>query len=268
MMSELPQLPRRLRLFDATTLVVGSMIGSAIFFALSYMAQQIETPGILIGLWLLGGAFTVLGAMCFAELAAMIPHAGGQYVFLREAFGKFWAFLFGWTQLLVIQSGFNAAVALAFAKYLGALVPWLGEENALAVGDLVPAAAAGQLPDWLVNIQINSAQPVACAVIVLLTVVNICGVREGAFVQNLFTVLKVAAITILIVLGLAHASDPENFFPLTAPIPGAKAMQAGIVAGMAVALSKALFAYDAWYTVTFVAEEVQDPPRNLPRALL
>ena len=122
-MTELPQLHRHLRLFDATTIVVGSMIGSGIFIGLSIMAQWIETPGILIGLWFFGGLFTMLGAVACAELAAMYPHAGGQYVFLREAYGDFWAFLFGWTQFLVIQNGFNAAVAIAFAKYLGVLCP-------------------------------------------------------------------------------------------------------------------------------------------------
>jgi len=270
-MSQDRQLQRHLRLFDATSLVVGSMIGSAIFFALSIMAEQVQTPGILIGLWILGGLFTILGAMCFAELAAMIPHAGGQYVFLREAYGDFSAFLFGWTQFLVIQTGFNAAVALAFAKYLGALVPIFGETNVLAVFHLhilLPAATQVHVPEFLRHFEINSAQLVACGVIALLTGVNIRGVREGAFVQNLFTVLKVAALAALIVVGLARSSGTAHFFPLIEPIPGKEAVQAGFLAGLAVALSKALFAYDAWYTVTFVAEEVHDSPRTLPRALL
>ena len=130
-MSHPQQLQRSLRLFDATAIVVGSMIGSSIFIGLSLMAQWVQTPGLLVGLWVIGGAFTMLGAISFAELAAMYPHAGGQYVFLREAYGDFWAFLFGWTQFLVIQTGFNAAVAIAFAKYLGVLVPRLGEATVL-----------------------------------------------------------------------------------------------------------------------------------------
>lgn len=121
-----------MRLFDATTLVVGSMIGSAIFLALPIMARQVPSPGVLICLWIFGGLFTVLGANCCAELAAMMPHAGGQYVFLRAAFGNLWAFLFGWTQFLIIQTGTNAAVAIAFAKYLGSFVPGLSERNVLA----------------------------------------------------------------------------------------------------------------------------------------
>ena len=148
-MNDSPRLQRHLRLFDATALVVGSMIGSGIFFGLSIMAQWVQTPGLLIGLWVFGGLFTMLGAMSCAELAAMYPHAGGQYVFLREAYSDFWAFLFGWTQFLVIQTGFNAAVAIAFAKYLGALVPRLGEANVLAripLGGLLPMAARPTCP--------------------------------------------------------------------------------------------------------------------------
>ena len=116
----LPMLHRRLRLFDATTLVAGSMIGSGIFLALPLMARQVQTPGILLGLWVFGGLFTVVGAISCAELAAMFPHAGGQFAYLREAYNDFFAFLFGWTQFLIIQTGFIAAVAIAFAKYLEA----------------------------------------------------------------------------------------------------------------------------------------------------
>ena len=269
-MTEAPQFHRHLRLFDATTIVVGSMIGSGIFIGLSIMAQWVETPGLLIGLWVFGGLFTMLGAIACAELAAMYPHAGGQYVFLREAYGDFWAFLFGWTQFLVIQNGFNAAVAIAFAKYLGVLVPSLGEANVLAripLGELLPLATQAHLPQCLLHFELNSAQLVACGVIALLTGVNMRGVREGAFVQNLFTVLKVAALAALIVAGLSRSGrSAAHFLPLIEPMPGRQALQVGFLAGLAVALSKALFAYDAWYTVTFVAEEVHDSHRTLPRA--
>jgi basic amino acid/polyamine antiporter, APA family len=242
----------RLGWFDATALIVGSMIGSGIFIAPSIMAEWIQTPGILLGLWIFGGVFTILGALSCAELAAMSPHAGGQYVFLREAYGSLWAFLYGWTLFLVIQTGFNAAVAIAFAKYLGVFLPALSEANVL-----IPAP-----------LSINSAQLVACGVIALLTAVNMLGVRAGATVQNLFTILKVVALGALIVAGLTHlGAHVDHFLPLLQPLPGERAVQTGMVAGLAVALSKALFAYDAWNTATFVAEEVREPQRNLPRAL-
>ncbi len=239
------------------------MIGSAIFLGLSIMAHYVQTPGILLGLWVFGGLFTVAGAISCAELAAMFPHAGGQYVYLREAYNGFWGFLFGWTQFLVIQSGFIAAVAIAFAKYLGGFLPWLGEDNVLLSIPL-PALFKG-LPDAF---QINSAQLVACMVIAFLTMVNLRGLREGALVQNLFTVLKAAALLALIVAGLTHFRSAEHFSPWLTPIPGDKVLEGGFLAGLAVALSKALFAYDAWNSVTFVAEEVHDSPRTLPRALL
>lgn len=278
-MSGPTRLQQRLGLFDAVTIVAGSMIGSAIFFGLSIMAQWVQTPGILIGLWIFAGVFTVLGTMAFAELAAMFPHAGGQYVYLREAYSEFWGFLFGWTQFMVVQTGFNAAVAIAFAKYLGSLVPVLGEENvliAIPLADLFPSALRDAAPDWLRHLPVNSAQCVACAVIAVLTAVNIRGVREGAFVQNLFTVLKLVALAALIAAGLTRLSGQGHFLPLFEPVAGpavswtagAGAFQTAFLAGLAVALSKALFAYDAWNTVTFVAEEVHDSERTLPQAML
>jgi basic amino acid/polyamine antiporter, APA family len=270
-MNQPQQLQQRLRLFDATTLVVGSMIGSAIFLALPIMAQQVPSPGLLIALWAFGGVFTILGANCCAELAAMMPRAGGQYVFIREAFGDLWAFLFGWTQFLIIQTGTNAAVAIAFAKYLGSLVPGLGENDVLAsipLGAALPAAVAAHVPAGLQSLEINSAQLVACGVIALLTAINIRGVREGVWVQNLFTVLKFAALAALIVAGLWHGLASPQFIPPAKPFPLAEMLNTAFLAGLAVALSKALFAYDAWYTVTFVAEEVQSSKRTLPLALL
>jgi APA family basic amino acid/polyamine antiporter len=265
------QLQQRLRLFDATTLVVGSMIGSGIFLALPIMAREVPSPGILLGLWVFGGLFAVLGANCCAELAAMMPRAGGQYVFIREAFGDLWAFLFGWTQFLIVQTGTNAAVAIAFAKYLGSIMPGCGEKDVLAVlrfDRLLPASFLARLPEGFGQLEINSAQLVACGVIALLTWVNIRGVREGVWVQNVFTVLKVAALAALIVAGLSHGVAKGELLPPSQPMPAKELLGIGFLAAMAVALSKALFAYDAWYTVTFTAEEVRDSGRTLPRSLL
>jgi APA family basic amino acid/polyamine antiporter len=247
-------LERRLGVFSATTIIVGSMIGSGIFIAPSIMASYVATPGIWIGLWLVGGALTLLGALSYGELCAMMPQAGGQYVFLREAFGPTVAFLYGWTLFLVIQTGFNAAVAIAFAKFLGGVGVRVGET------DVVWSAGGFVL---------SRAQLVAVAVIAALTWVNMRGVREGALVQNVFTVLKVGAIAVLVLVGFSSGKGSfTHFTPVLGTELGAKGLQMGLFAAMGVAMSKALFAYDAWNTVTFTAEEVRDPQRNLPRALV
>jgi APA family basic amino acid/polyamine antiporter len=247
-------LQRRLGVFSATTLIVGSMIGSGIFIAPSIMASYVATPGIWIGLWLVGGALTLLGALSYGELCAMMPQAGGQYVFLREAFGPTVAFLYGWTLFLVIQTGFNAAVAIAFAKFLGGVGVRVGENDVVwAVGGFA----------------LSRAQLVAVAVIAALTWVNMRGVREGALVQNVFTVLKVGAIAVLVLVGFTSGKGSfTHFSPVLGTELGSKGLQMGLLAAMGVAMSKALFAYDAWNTVTFTAEEVRDPQRNLPRALV
>src|SRR5262249_1297693 len=235
------------------------MIRSGIFAAPSIMAGWVQSPGVLLGLWVFGGVFTLLGALSYGELAAMMPRAGGQYVFLREAFGRFPAFLFGWTLFLVIQSGFVAAGSFVFSKFLGVFLPTVGEEHTLLsvpLASYVPAKQRPYVPDFLQRFELNTAQLVACGVIVLLTAVNILGVREGAWVQNLFTVLKVSALAALIGFGFLEAPDlSTNFAHFFELVPGSEALQVGLMAGLAVALSKALFAYDAWNSATFVAEE-------------
>jgi len=247
-------LNRRLGAFSATMIIVGSMIGSGIFIAPSIMAGYVATPGTWLGLWVVGGVLTLLGALAYAELCAMMPHAGGQYVFLREAFGPLVSFLYGWTLFLVIQTGFNAAVAIAFSKFLGGVGLHLGEND-------IVASAGG--------FTLSRAQLVAVGVIAVLTWVNARGVREGALVQNVFTVLKVGAIGLLVVVGFTSGKGSfEHFTPLVGAQLGVKGLQMGFLAAMGVAMSKALFAYDAWNTVTFVAEEVREPERNLPRALV
>jgi len=247
-------LDRRLGVFSATTIIVGSMIGSGIFIAPSLMAGYVASPGVWLGLWLVGGALTLLGALSYAELCAMMPHAGGQYVFLREAFGPLTAFLYGWTLFLVIQTGFNAAVAIAFAKFLGGVGLRVGETDVVLT---------------LGSFTLSRAQLVAVGVIAVLTWVNMRGVREGALVQNVFTVLKVGAIVLLVLVGFGSGKGSfEHFGPLFGTQLGAEGLKVGLLAAMGVAMSKALFAYDAWNTVTFAAEEVREPERNLPRALL
>jgi APA family basic amino acid/polyamine antiporter len=247
-------LVRGLGLLDATTLIVGSVIGSGIFFAPSIMAGYLQTPGLLLGLWVLGGVLTLFGALSYGEMAAALPRAGGQYVFLSEAFTPLWGFLYGWTFLLAINTGFVAAVAVAFAKTLGFFLPGVGEARVLfQVGGFA----------------FSTAQAVALVVIAALTYVNITGLRTGATVQNIFTIAKVAAVAALVVLALVTAQgSTAHFRPVLGLELGAQGVQMGLLAALAGAMSKALFAYDAWNSITFAAEEVKDPERNLPRSLI
>ena len=249
-----PQLVRGLGLLDATFLIVGSVIGSGIFFAPAIMAGYLQGPGLLLGLWVLGGLLTLTGALSYAELAAAMPRAGGQYVYLSEAFRPIWGFLYGWTFLLAINTGFVAAVAVAFAKTLGFFVPGVGEEQVLF-------SVAG--------IRFSSAQAVALVVIGVVTWLNVTGLRTGALVQNLFTAAKLGAVAILVALAVATArGSASNFEPLLSVELGPDGVRLGLFAALAGAMSKALFAYDAWYSVTFAAEEVKEPERNLPRSLI
>ncbi len=248
-----PALVRGLGLFDATMLIVGTVIGSGIFVAPSIMAGYVESPALHLGLWLIGGLLTLAGALAVAELAAAMPGSGGQYVFLSAAFGPSLGFLFGWTYFIAINTGTIAAVAVAFGKHVGVFVPGIDEATLLA--------------QWG-GLRITSAQLVAILVSAVLTAVNVRGLRTGALVQNAFTVAKVAAVAVLVgltlVLGRATGAQPAQAPALLGP----EGMQLGLFAALAVAMSKALFAYDAWYSAALAAEEVRDPERNLPRALL
>ena len=248
------ELVRGLTLLDATLLIVGSVIGSGIFFSPSIMAGWLQSPGLLLGLWIVGGVLTLAGALSYAELAAAMPRAGGQYVFLSEAFSPVFGFLYGWTLLLAINTGFVAAVSVAFAKTLGFFWPAIGEQNVLFA---------------LAGARISSAQLVALGVIAALTWLNVTGLRTGASVQNLFTLAKLGALLALVVMAVVTARGRlANFQPLLGVALGPEGVRLGLFAALAGAMSKALFAYDSWYTVTFAAEEVKQPERNLPRSLV
>jgi APA family basic amino acid/polyamine antiporter len=248
------RLVRGLGLLDATTLIVGSVIGSGIFVAPSIMAGYVQSPPLLLGLWLIGGALTLFGALAYGELAAALPRAGGQYVFLGEAFGPLWGFLYGWTFLVAINTGFVAAVAVAFAKYLGVFLPGISEDAVLfALG----------------RFHFTTAQAAGLVVVAAVTVVNVRGLRAGAFVQNVFTIAKVSGVAALMILALASGKGSlANLGPTAGATLGPEGVRLGLFAAMAVAMSKALFAYDAWNSITFAAEEVKDPEKNLPRSLL
>src|SRR6185369_15544751 len=179
-------LVKGLGLMSATTLVMGSMIGSGVFIVAADIGRQVQSPGLLIMTWVVAAALTLIAALSYGELAAAMPQAGGQYVYLREAFGPLWGFLYGWTLFMVIQTGTIAAVAVAFAKYSGVFVPWISTQNYLI--------GAGKLG-------LNTQQALAIAVIVLLSVVNSRGIRTGAAIQNVFTFAKTAALLCLIAAG-------------------------------------------------------------------
>ena len=246
------QLVRGLKLFDATAIIVGSMIGSGIFIVSADMARQLGSSGLLLAAWGITAVMTVLGALSYGELAAAMPRAGGQYVFLREAYGPLFGFLYGWTLFLVIQTGTIAAVAVGFAKFFGLFAPWVSASNVL-----VP------LP---LGYRVSSQHLVAILVISLLTWVNCKGLREGATVQNVFTVAKVGGLLTLVVMGLILPANPAavqaNFQRL---IPDGFGL--GLLSIMGAALVGSLFAADAWNNVTFTGSEVVNPKRNLPLSL-
>jgi APA family basic amino acid/polyamine antiporter len=252
-------------------LVAGSMIGSGIFIVSADIARDVGSSGWLLLVWGLTGLITVMGALSYGELAAMMPHAGGQYVYLREAYNPLFGFLYGWTLFLVIQTGTIAAVAVAFAKFTGVFVPAFGAD---------PAAGA-----WVLlkvgRFTVTAGQLLGVLMIVLLTAINCLGVREGKWVQNLFTVAKTSALALLVVLGLAVASSSQvaeaNFRDWWGGIDHTVTFDrihdlvpyAGLAAWMIVggAMVGSLFSADAWNNVTFTAGEVRQPRRNLPLSL-
>ena len=270
-------LERGLGLTDATMLVVGSMIGSGIFLVSAESSRLLGAPGWLLAAWALAGVMTITGALCCAELAAMMPRAGGQYVFLRQAYGPGTGFLFGWSMLLVIQTGTIAAVAVAFANFTGVVVPWVSATNYL-----VDPVVMGRYA-----LSVSTQQLVAVAMIALLTAANCYGLTVGKVIQNIFTVAKTAALIGLIVLGLTlgwnngAAAFTSSWWDAAANCaagascgPGAAAAGLG-AAGMlafAMVLGRAmvgpLFAQSAWNNVTFAGGEIRNPGRNLPMALL
>src|SRR5436309_6015808 len=187
---------RGLGLLDSTMLVAGSMIGSGIFIVSSIIARQVGASGWLLVVWLVTGLLTLMAALSYGELAAMMPKAGGQYVYLREAFSPLWGFLYGWTLFLVIQTGTIAAVAVGFARYTGVLVPWFSESNYL----IPPIRFGGPFAGYAISL--STAQALGLAMIALLTFMNTRGLNLGKIVQNVFTTAKTRALIALVVLGI------------------------------------------------------------------
>lgn len=240
---------RGLGLWDATAVVAGSMIGSGIFIVSADIARQVGAPGWLLAVWLITGAMTVIGALSYGELAAMMPHAGGQYVYLREAYGPLVGFLYGWTLFMVIQTGTIAAVAVAFGKFTAVLLPVLDK-----------SFRVGPLP-------VSAQQCLAIVVIVLLTAANSNGLRTGRLVQNVFTATKVGSLLALVGFGLAIGYRHEAVAANLRSFWGAAPFSFSLLPLIGAAMVGALFSADAWNNITFAAAEVRDPARTVPRSL-
>ena len=263
------KLIRGLGLLDSTMLVAGSMIGSGIFLVSSVISRQVGSPGWLLIVWIVTGLLTLMAAISYGELAAMMPKAGGQYVYLREAFSPLWGFLYGWTLLLVIQTGTIAAVAVGFARYTGVLLPWFSESHYL----IHPIRIGGYA------LSLSTAQLLGLAMIALLTFMNTRGLKLGKIVQNVFTTAKTGALIALILLGIivgvksgAGAENFKDFWSVRGGLdevgPGLTAVTAfGLFVGICVAQTQSLFSADAWNNITFTAGEVVNPRRNVPLSL-
>jgi APA family basic amino acid/polyamine antiporter len=263
---------RGLGLFDATMVVVGSMIGSGIFIVSASMAQIIGSPGGLLLAWVITGVLTVTAALSYGELAAMMPRAGGQYVYLREAFSPMAGFLYGWTLFLVIQTGTIAAVGVAFAKFAGVFLPDISLNHYLLGPYHLTSGPTGYA------VSLTTGQLVGIGLVVLLTLTNMLGIEYGKLVQNVFTVAKVGALIALIVVGLTVGYNPEvaraNFGelwtsrPTESIVPGLTAVTTwGLIVALAVAQTGSLFSADAWNNITFTAGEVRQPRRTIPLSL-
>ncbi|HEV2494387.1 MAG TPA: amino acid permease [Terriglobia bacterium] len=263
------ELVKGLGLFDSTTLVIGSMIGSGVFIVAAEIARQVKSPGLLLLSWIVSGLITVMAAVTYGELAAMMPHAGGQYVYLREALSPLFGFLYGWTLFLVIQTGTIAAVAVAFGKFLGVFVPWISAENILVNLGSVRAPLWGHA----IALTLSSQQFVAILCLMLLATINIFGLRTGAWVQNVFTVLKVGALLGIVGLGAWWVAGGHTAATSAANAPPSSGFWGGAHWDLAtltiisVALVGPLFSSDAWNNITFTGAEVVNPKRNLPLAL-
>ena len=249
-------------------IVIGIMVGSGIFIVPAEMARLIASPGWLLVAWVVTGVLTVTAGLTYGELAAMMPEAGGMYVYLREAFSPLIGFLYGWTLWTVIQTGTIAAVAIAFARFAGVLMPSIADNHYL----IAPVHVFGNY-----FVSLSTTQLLAISIVVLLTFANSLGLNYGRILQNVFTVAKIGALLALVALGctigIHHAAVMENFHHFWGASSGficpwnGCVYRDGNVLAICIAQSGSLFAADAWHDITFVAAEVKNPARNLPLAL-
>lgn len=259
------QFKQSLSLTDATLIVAGSMIGSGIFIVSADISRTLGSSGWMLATWILAGLLTVAAALSYGELAGMFPKAGGQYVYLREAYNPFIAFIYGWTVFTVIQSGAIAAVAVAFAKFASYFFPFFSEKNILFHINFL-------------NFSFSGAKLLAIASLIIITLINLNGIDTGKWVQRVFTFTKIFAIFIIIILGLTISFNKEIFSqnwtnPFLAMQKDALG-QSFQISGMALfaafgtAMVGSLFSSDAWNNVTFIAGEIKNPMKNIPLSLL
>jgi APA family basic amino acid/polyamine antiporter len=270
-----PGFVQGLGLLDSTMIVAGSMIGSGIFIVSADIARQVGSAGWLLAVWIITGVLTLIGALSYGELAAMMPRAGGQYVYLREAYSPLWGFVYGWTSFLVIQTGTIAAVAVAFARYLGVLFPAVSPASWIVRPINLSASYA---------VSLSTQQLIAILVIGLLTFINTRGLKLGKLIQNVFTSAKVLSLLALILVGVLIGRNADalqaNFSDFWTPreaatikgdltfIPAVTAATGiGLLIALCVAQVGSLFSSVAWESITFTAGEVKDPKRNIPRSL-
>jgi APA family basic amino acid/polyamine antiporter len=244
-----PELVRGLGTFDAFLITVGSILGTGIYLTTSDIAKALPHAGLILMVWLLGGVLTLSGALTYAELGALFPRAGGQYQYLKEAYGPLAGFLFGWASFLVFTSGGIAALAVGFGKYLGVFLPYFSTDHVLLA-----------VPLGRTSLQVSGGQVAGVLAIAFLTGVNYCGLRSGARVQNAVSLTNIAALLALVLTGLLL--KPHASTALFSPLPG------GIVSSLTVGMIAVLWTYDGWYTLTFTAGEMRDPGRTLPRGLI
>ncbi len=245
-------LVRALGIWSAIAIVVGTVIGSGIFLVPKTMVQRVGSPEMVFVVWIFGGALSLFGALTYAELAAALPEAGGEYVYLREAYGPFWGFVYGWAQMWVAKSASIATLATGFFYYLANFRPELDTVIATVPGNLGPNGGP---------LEIRSGQILAMAVILGLAWLNYFGVKIGGNVQVVVTAIKIAAILAIVVIGLGSGTGTAANYHKSLPVVGG-------FAGFFAALVAALWAYDGWNNVSMVASEIRNPARNLPIALI
>ena len=276
-----------LGLFSSTALVIGSMIGSGIFIVGADIARGTDSPALYLGAWVVTAVLTMIGALSYGELAAMMPRAGGQYVYLREALGPLWGFLYGWTLFLVIQTGTIAAVCVAFGKFLGVFFPAISTTHWLLHIAHVPPLRVGPMVLGNMDIGVNTANLTGILVVFFLAIVNVFGVKLGALIQNVFTSAKALSLAGLVLLAFTVGRNgtawAANFGPgwsqfwKNAGWSSLHPIQVGIggpivLVNLAVILAAvqvgSLFSSDAWNNITFTAGEVKNPKRNIPLSLV